>query len=108
MRDFLIINDVQQYLNPRIFGGGPWVHLATVKTPIRNIGGQIVPEKEYVCFKHKKNSKVYIEELDVTSPSIFKKIEDSNLWQDLCEFLTQKGILAFVTNKEYKIAKPKI
>ncbi len=105
MQEFLIINDVQQFLNPKIFGGGPWLHLATVKTPIRNLGGQIIPEKEYIAFKNITNDKIYIEEVDVTSKGVLKMIKDNSLWNDLAAFLTAKGILAFVANKEYKIIK---
>ena len=42
---------VDKRLNPNIFSGGPWLHLATVKTPIKNIRGKVIPEKEYICFK---------------------------------------------------------
>ena len=102
-REFLIVNDVQQFLDPKIFGGGPWMHLATVTTPIRNINGQVLPAREYMCFKHHKTNKLYIEEVDITSPVIFKKIKDNQLWKDLAQFLSEKGYLALVKNKEYKL-----
>lgn len=106
-REFLITNDVQQFLDPNIFGGGPWMHLATITTPIKNINGHVIPSKEYICFKHYKTNKLYIEEVDLTSPALFKKIKDDSLWKDLAQFLTEKGYLAFVKNKEYKFVKPK-
>ena len=105
MKDFLIINEVQQPLNTKIFQGGPWLHLATVTTPPKMIGNQYTPYKEYICFKHSKNNKVYIEELDFHPPTILKKINDDSLFKELAEFLTQKGILSFGINKEFKVAK---
>ena len=104
--EFFLINDVQQYLNRKVFGGGPWLHLATIKTPPAMIGpGATVPEREYICLKNIKDNKIYIEQLDLYHPTILKKIKDDNLWNDLAEFLTQKGILSFGVNKEFKIAK---
>jgi len=104
--EFFLINDVQQYLNRKIFGGGPWLHLATIKTPPAMLGsGTTVSEKEYICLKNMQNNKIYIEQLDLYHPTVLKKIKDDNLWNDLAEFLTQKGILSFGVNKEFKIAK---
>ena len=94
---FLIVNDIQQMLPPKIFGGGPWLHIATI---VRGF-------KEYCCFKHMPTDKIYIEEVDSSSPTLFKQIKDKNEWNDLYGFLQQKGILAFVKGKEIKIAKPK-
>lgn len=105
MKDFMIINDVQQKLNPKIFGGGPWLHLATVKTPPRMLSTTFCPEKEYLCVKDLSNNKIYIEELDLNYPSLLKKIKDDSLFNDLAEFLTLKGILGIALNKEFKIAK---
>ena len=94
---FIIVNDIQQQLPPQIFGGGPWLHLATV---VRGF-------KEYCCFKHIPSDKVYIEEVDSSSTTLFKLIEDKNEWKDLYDFLQQRGILAMSKDKEIKIAKPK-
>ena len=105
MKDFLIINEVQQKLNTRVFQGGPWIHLATVTTPPKMTGNKFTPHKEYICFKHSNDNRVYIEELDFHYPTILKKIEDDSLFSDLAEFLTQKGILSFGINKEFKVAK---
>lgn len=107
MYEFLIVNDVQQILPPAKFGGGPWIHLATVTIPPRNIGGKGYAAREFICFKHKINHKTYIEEVDLTSPGIIKKIKDDNLWKELAEFLTNKGILAAAAGKEFKIATTK-
>ena len=94
---FILVNDIRQILPPKIFGGGPWLHLATV---VRGL-------KEYICIKHQISQKVYIEEVDPTSKFLFKKIEDENEFQDLRRFLEQKAILAVATGKEIKIAKKK-
>ena len=94
---FIVVNDVQQRLPAHIFGGGPWLHIATV---VRGF-------KEYCCFKHMPSDKVYIEEVDPTSPTLFKQIADHSEWNDLRQHLEQKGILAYGVNKEIKIAKQK-
>jgi len=94
---FILVNDIRQQLPPSIFKGGPWLHLATV---VRGF-------KEYCCFQHIPSSKVYIEEIDSSSPSLFKQIKDENEFQDLRRFLEQKAILAFAKNKEIKVAKKK-
>lgn len=95
--NFIIVNDIQQQFPTNIFGGGPWLHIATV---VRGF-------KEYCCFKHMPSDVVYIEEVDSTSPTLFKKIKDENEWNDLRCFLEQRGILAYGVNKEIKVAKQK-
>jgi len=95
--DFVIINDVQQILNPKVFGGGPWIHLATI---VRGF-------KEYMCFKHQPTELVYIEEVDPTHPTLLKKIQDQTEFKDLEEFLTLRGILAIAKDKEFKVATKK-
>ena len=92
---FILVNDVLQQLPTNIFGGGPWLHIATV---VRGF-------KEYCCFKHIPTDKVYIEEVDPHTPTLFKHIEDRNEWDDLYGFLQQRGILAISAGKEIKIAK---
>ena len=94
---FIIVNDIQQHLPAKIFGGGPWLHLATVARGF----------KEYCCFKHVPTDKVYIEEVDPSLPTLFKQIKDVSEWNDLYAFLQERGILAFAAGKEIKIAKPK-
>jgi hypothetical protein len=94
---FILVNDIQQGLDPRIFGGGPWVHLATI---VRGF-------KEYMCFKHSKTDKVYIEEILPSEKGLLKQIEDTNEFTDLQAFLNIHGILDLGINKEFKIAKPK-
>jgi len=94
---FILINEIQQKLPPEIFGGGPWLHIATI---LRGF-------KEYCCFKHIPTDKVYIEEVHATSDTIFKQIKDPQEWQDLYSFLQGKGVLAYITGKEIKIAKKK-
>ncbi len=105
--DFLIVNDVQQILPPNKFGGGPWLHLATVTTPPRSFAGKTYPAREFICFKHKLTHKTYIEEVDLSSPGYIKRIEDESLWRDLAEFLTNKSVLAFASGKEIKVGTKK-
>lgn len=81
--DFMVINDVRQTLDPKIFAGGPWTHLATVKWGFR----------EFVCFKPVFGQKAYIEEIDIHTQGVFKRIEDDQLWADLYMFLVDRGYL---------------
>ncbi len=92
---FILVNDTQQVLNQKIFGGGPWLHIATV---VRGL-------KEYMCFKHIPTDVVYIEELDPKDPTLFKKIEADSEFNDLKDFLMSQGLLSIGLNKEFKIAK---
>jgi len=94
---FILVNDIQQPLPKEIFGGGPWLHIATV---VRGF-------KEYCCIKHVPTNKIYIEEVDPTSQTLFKHIADQSEWSDLYGFLQQKGILAFGVGREIKVAKQK-
>jgi len=95
--NFILVNDIRQQFPPGIFQGGPWLHLATV---VRGF-------KEYCCFQHMPSTKVYIEEIDSSCPTLFKEIKDENEFQDLRRFLEQKAILTIVANKEIKVAKKK-
>tara|TARA_Y100001963_G_C6747110_1_gene432182 strand:- start:24 stop:326 length:303 start_codon:yes stop_codon:yes gene_type:complete len=92
---FIILNDTQQILNSRVFGGGPWLHIATV---VRGL-------KEYMCFKHTPTDKVYIEEIDGKSPNLFKQISSQSEFDDIKNFLLEKGLLTFGIDKEFKVAK---
>ena len=105
MKDFLLINDIQQILNTKVFGGGPWMHLATISLPIKMVGNLVKPYREYLCIKNLKTNNIYIEELDLTYPGILKKIKDDSLFNELAQYLTAKGVLSFGVNKEFKIAK---
>ncbi len=95
--DFIVINDVRQLLNPKIFAGGPWLHLATVRRGF----------KEYVAFVHAhRRDKAYIEQIDVHSETVFVRIEDDAEWQDLYNFLRDRGYLALTEFKAGKLAGP--
>jgi hypothetical protein len=93
--NFIVINDTQQILNPKIFQNGPWMHIASVVRGLR----------EYMCFKHVPTDAVYIEEVDPTIPTLFKKIKSDNEFNDLRDFLKEKGLLSFGVNREFKVAK---
>lgn len=103
--EFKIFNDVRQPLPPEMFGGGLWVHLATVVTPPKNIAGKAYPLRFYMAFKDQMTGKVYVERFDPSSPQFFKKIKDDTLWSDLTQFLTEKGLLSVGKDKEFKIVK---
>lgn len=91
--NFVIVNDTQQVLNPKIFLGGPWIHLATI---VRGF-------KEYMAFSHKDTNEMYIEEADPKEPGLFKRINDDKEWADLYRFLEDAGILSI--NGPKNIAK---
>ena len=101
----MIINDVQQHLPAHIFKNGPWLHLATVMTPVTNVAGRTIPQREFICFKHVPSNQVYIELLDLTSPTVFQKIESPSMFEDIKNFLTDKGILSIGVGEEFKFAK---
>tara|TARA_Y100001938_G_C8072914_1_gene424235 strand:- start:1466 stop:1786 length:321 start_codon:yes stop_codon:yes gene_type:complete len=92
---FILVNKVQQQLPPKLFGGGPWLHLATV---VRGF-------QEYCCFKHVPSGKIYIEYVDPTLPTLFKVISDDNEFNDLRDFLVEQGVLSFGVGQEMQIAK---
>lgn len=92
---FIVINDAQQILNPKIFSGGPWLHLVSF---VRGF-------KEYICFKHVPTDQVYIESVDPTSPTLFQKIESNSEFEDAQDFLRHKGYLDFSVNKEFNVAR---
>ena len=88
---FILVSDVQQELPTKIFQGGKWVHLATIKRGL----------DEYVCVKNALDGKVYIEE--ITSTGSFKHIADDKLWKDLTLFLTEQGVIGIDRDKEFKV-----
>ena len=49
---FVIINDIQQFMDPRL-PNGPWVHLATVRRGF----------DEYIVFQQVEYGKTYIEKV---------------------------------------------
>lgn len=94
---FILVNDIQQPLDPNVFGGGPWTHFATVQRGF----------DEYMCFQHTLNHKVYIEQVDNHDPDLFVKIKDSQLYSDLVDFLRAAKILDAGVGREFKISKGK-
>lgn len=94
---FIILNDIQQQLNPKFFSGGPWLHLASIGRGF----------KEYMLFRHVPSGKIYLEEIDVKIPTLFKKIEDTQEWKELSEFCEASGLLSFNTDNEFKVISRK-
>lgn len=92
---FIITNTARQVLNPKILGGGPWMHLATVSRGFRF----------YMAFtKVDDPTKTYIEIVDEHDPNIFKRIESESEWQDVYAFVRDAGLLSmenfhYVKNK---------
>ena len=94
---FILVNDVQQPLPPKIFQGGPWIHMATVVRGLR----------EYMCFKHQPSGKIYIEIVNPKNPALLEKITDEVEFEDLHGFLRMHGVLEVGAGKEFKVAKKK-
>ena len=92
--NFVIVNDVVQKLNPKYFGGGNFIHLATV---IRGF-------KEYMAYRVENTNQVYIEEIDPKDPKLFRKIQDDSEWQDLALFLRDAKLLEIGSRREIKSA----
>ena len=90
--DFILINDVRQPLNTKVFGPN-WIHIATIKRGF----------DEFVCFANKINDKCYIEKIDIHDKNIFKRIEEDSLWVDLVLFLRDRGLLRREEFKTFKI-----
>jgi len=93
--DFILISDVRGILDPKIFQGGPWEHLATVRRGF----------KEYCAIAHSRTGKVYIEEIDEREPGLFRKISDDKEWADIFRFLRERNI--FKMDGTHKRHEPK-
>jgi hypothetical protein len=91
--NFIVISDVVQLLDPNIFKGGPWVHLATFTRGF----------KEYMAFKKFRNKEVYVEVIDPKEPGLLKIIKDDNEWKDAIAFLTDSKLLEVGCRKELKL-----
>lgn len=82
---FIITNSARQILNPKIFRGGPWMHLATVVRGFRT----------YMAFsKANDPSKTYVEIVDEHSPGVFIRIDDDEEWRDVYMFMKNAGLLS--------------
>ncbi len=100
--NFEIINDTQQVLDPAVFQGGPWLHLATVKSGMR----------EYMAFRKVdlrpdntarfKGDEVWVEILDPHEVAL-RKIEDDSEWEDVTSFLKEAGLLEIGSRRELHI-----
>lgn len=89
---FKLVNDREFPMDPRIFAGGPWIHMATIMR--RN--------REYCMFRHARTGTVYLEILDAQHPGLFRKIEDDAEWADLWRFIDQRNLFA-IDKEETKL-----
>lgn len=83
--NFVILSKEVFLMDPTIFVGGPWYHLASVR---RSRPGKLY--RDYVAFRSNEG-KVYIEEIDERTQA-FKKIASDAEWADLMRFLKEHGI----------------
>lgn len=86
--DFKIASRARISLPINLFGGGPWVHMATATRSL----------SEYVAVLHEPTGKIYLEQITATGK--FIHIEDNALWIDLLNFLVSKGVLGFDKDQE--------
>ncbi len=84
-------------MDPAIFVGGPWYHLASVN---RSRPGQI--SKDYVCFRSEEG-KVFIEEIDERTQTFIKIASDAE-WADIMRFLKEHGIFNISKGKDKLLA----
>ena len=89
---FNLVSSVQFPLDPKIFLGGPWVHLATVTRR----------QREYCAFRHAKTGQAYVEIVNPQEPGLFQKITDDAEWADIYRFLTQCDV--FRADRTIKLA----
>ena len=73
--DFKLASRARVNLPINIFGGGPWVHMATATRSL----------SEYVAVLHEPTGKIYLEQ--ITATGRFVHIEDDALWIALLNFL---------------------
>jgi len=92
--NFIILNDVIQVLDPDVFTGGPWLHLATVQRGLR----------EYMAFKKTNSREVWIEIVDNQNQSL-EKIEDDSEWEDVAAFLHEAKLLEVGLRRDLHLAK---
>lgn len=96
--DFKVASKARINLPEETFGGGPWVHLATITRGLR----------EYVVLLKQPSvtdpePKIYLEEISATGQ--FHYIEDEELWRDLLYYATQKGLTSEVAGREVIVAR---
>lgn len=101
--EFIIVNDVIQKLDPKVFQNGPWYHIATVRRGLR----------EYMAFARLKSesknpwkdfhqAEVYIEIIDPHTVAL-SKIEDDAEWEDVVRFLQDAKLLEIGNRRETHI-----
>ena len=91
--DFKLASRARINLPINLFGGGPWVHMATATRSL----------SEYVAVLHEPTGKIYLEQ--ITPTGRFVHIEDDSLWVDLLNFFVNVGVLGFDKDKEIIIGK---
>lgn len=95
-----LLSTTQFTMNPKVYRGGPWIHLATVERA-RPWG----IEKHYICFKHSRSDQVYIEELDPTNPELFLRIKEDAEFNEVQDFLRSAGVLTLGKGQEIFLGK---
>lgn len=105
--DFVIVNDVIQPLDPAVFQGGPWEHLATVKRGLREY---MAFRKVHTAHDPQRDLQQWDVWIEIVDPHELKlhKIQDDNEWYDVAKFLQDAKLLEVGTRREMHIARPSL
>lgn len=96
-KDFHIINDIQQYLHPDVFQGGPWIHHCTIMRDTPN------GKAEYILFRHWSTNKLYLEKVKINGVNFdLIEITDEQEWLDAIEFCKVVGLIDIA--RHFKVA----
>ena len=83
-------------MDPLIFKGGPWIHMALI--------GRSRPNQlpiYYLVFRHINNPQTYIE--IITEQNSFEKIKDDKEWADVYRFAKENGIFNVGLNETFNL-----
>jgi hypothetical protein len=94
---FVILSKEVFLMDPAVFVGGPWYHLASVR---RSRPGQL--SKDYVSFRD-DGGKVFIEEIDERTQTFIKIASDAE-WADIMRHLKEHGIFNISKGKDKLLA----
>jgi hypothetical protein len=100
--EFIVVNDIVQRLDPTVFEGGPWLHLATVKRGFREYMAFRKVDQVHDPVRDLKGDEVWVEIVDPHTSDL-RRIEDDNEWDDVVAFLRDAMLLEMGTRREIHI-----
>ena len=105
--DFIILNDVIQPLDTKVFKGGPWEHLATVGRGLRQYMAFRRLDRRHDPERGLDGNEVWIEIIDPHELALHKIEEDSE-WLDVANFLKHSKLLEIGVGREFHVASPSL